>query len=481
MKRKTILSLLLLPAILIMSLPVFAAQGGERSVSSLLDTENHRAYISGLPDGSFNPEGSVTRAEAAQMLYSLLRDKSAGRKSFPDVGNAWYRDAVETMAYLGAVNGYSDGKFYPGNQMTRAEFAAACAALSGEQAKGSAGFSDVPAGHWAAPAIALCAEKGWISGYGNGLFGVNDPLTRAQAVTIINKMLGRSAPAGIRDAKQFSDVLPSQWYYSQVAEACTDHEYVISNGAEVWTSYEKQPPRPSGWVEIGGKQYYYDSAAGQYLRGEHLIDGSLRRFDESTGEALNGFAMKDGFRRYYVDGLLQEDISSTGEVRAPYFIKVYKPSNYLIVYSQDPGGNFNTPVKAMRVSCGVNTPVGTFYIPQKFRWLKMVGGTWAQWCSQISGNYLFHSVPNYTKSNANLEVEEFNRLGETRSLGCIRLNCGDAKWIYDNCPAGTKVEITNGETSGPLAKPEGITLPSWHTWDPTDPTASYLCKQYGCH
>lgn len=78
-------------------------------------------------------------------------------------------------------------------------------------------------------------------------------------------------------------------------------------------------------------------------------------------------------------------------------------------------------------------------------------------------------------------MEEYNRLGQTRSLGCIRLNCRDAKWIYDNCQLGTQVYISPTETDGPLKKPSGLQLPSWHTWDPTDPTAYYACQQRGCH
>ncbi len=90
-------------------------------------------------------------------------------------------------------------------------------------------------------------------------------------------------------------------------------------------------------------------------------------------------------------------------------------------------------------------------------------------------------MPNWTKNNKDLEVYEYNQLGNTRSLGCIRLNCEDAKWIYDNCQLGTQVNISSTLTSGPLAKPAGLQIPSWHTWDPTDPTAYVYCDQHGCH
>ena len=75
----------------------------------------------------------------------------------------------------------------------------------------------------------------------------------------------------------------------------------------------------------------------------------------------------------------------------------------------------------------------------------------------------------------------YNYLGTTQSLGCIRLQAGDAKWIYDNCSLGTWIFITPNESEGPLAKPGFTPVPSWHTWDPTDPNVQYLCKQKGCH
>ena len=160
---------------------------------------------------------------------------------------------------------------------------------------------------------------------------------------------------------------------------------------------------------------------------------------------------------------------------------MYKNNNYLIVFARDGDGQYNIPVKAMITSCGYGTPTGTYYTPNRYRWLRMEGYTWAQWCTQISGNYLFHSVPNWTYSNMDLEVEEYNLLGSTRSMGCIRLRCVDAKWMFDNCVLGTQVYISPSETSGPLNKPTSLKLPAWHTWDPTDPTAYYRCQQIGCH
>ena len=100
----------------------------------------------------------------------------------------------------------------------------------------------------------------------------------------------------------------------------------------------------------------------------------------------------DGYKRYIgANGEVDNDVSRL--VSGPYLIKVYKWSNYLIVYAKDEYGNYTVPVKAMITSCGNNTPTGTYYSPNKFRWLTMVGGSKAQWCTQILGDYLFHSVP----------------------------------------------------------------------------------------
>ncbi len=462
---------------------VYTARWG-REVSQFLQTDEHIVYVQGY-NGLFRPEQNVTRAEAAQMLYSLLREQSYEKKSFTDVNGQWYAKAVETMGGLGVIQGLPDGSFQPERGITRAEFvtmAVACDTLLNK----TASFPDVDESSWAAKYIATAAEKGWISGYSDGGFHPDDGLTRGQAVTIINHMLGRTADKAALekgDAKNFYDVFPENWAYGNILEAATEHSYYTLSAEEVWTSYtpDLEYPEKSGWISDGSARYYLDAATRKVLRGRQTIDGETYLLDSTTGAAVTGFRSVDGWRRYYQNGLLMEDISGLGVTSGPYLIKVYKNSNYLIVYAKDSAGYFNTPVRAMRVSCGVATPTGTFYTPCKYRWLEMYGGTYAQWCTQISGSYLFHSVPNWTKSNADLEVEEYNHLGETRSMGCVRLNCRDAKWLYDNCSLRTQVVITTQESSGPLKKPDGLQIPAWHTWDPTDPTAQWRCEQNGCH
>ncbi len=167
-------------------------------------------------------------------------------------------------------------------------------------------------------------------------------------------------------------------------------------------------------------------------------------------------------------------------VSGPYKIVTYKYQCITVVYARSSDGSYNLPVKAMICSPGYGTPEGTYYSPSSFRWLQMVGDTYAQWCTDIIGSYLYHTVPDWTLNNLDLEVDEFNYLGSIRSLGCIRLLASDCKWIYDNTSAGQEIEITPYNNS-PVSKPANIYVPSWHSWDPTDPTAHYKCLENGCH
>jgi len=457
-----------------------------RHVEEFLKTDSHEAYISGYSNGTFKPTGNVKRSEAAQLFYNLVREPSGGTSTFPDVpANAWYIAAVREMAETGIMQGGTDGKFHGEKYITRAEFvkmAVSCDTLE----DGPCPFTDVPADAWYAPYVASAYSKGWVSGRSDGTFHPNDPIVRGEAVVILNKMLGRGIDPEITkkpNVKNFYDVFTDSWMYPHIVEASTSHEYEKTDSGEVWVSYEQDLSKPSsGWVSVNGVRYYLDSTTRKFLRGEHVINKVKYVLDSATGAAFTGFRNEGTWRRYFLNGVMQNDISGLGVVSGPYFIKVYKSSNYLIVYAREySGGPYNVPVKAIRTSCGYGTPTGTFYTPYRYRWLQMLGGTWAQWCTQIQGSYLFHSVPNWTYDNFNLEVGEYNHLGDTRSMGCIRMNCRDAKWIYDNCALGTKVEISSWETGGPLKKPDGIKIPSWHTWDPTDPTAYWKCKQLGCH
>ena len=257
----------------------------------------------------------------------------------------------------------------------------------------------------------------------------------------------------------------------------------VQDGSDDMVWYSARRNSDGTWsADIHSK---WHKAAGEYVCHMYITSGGARFAAETTFNIEekweNTWRWINGYKRYInSDGEIDTDVSRL--VTGPFYIKVYKWSNYLIVFAKDEYGNYTVPVKAMVTSCGNGTPTGTYYSPMKFRWLTMVGGSKAQWCTQITGDYLFHSVPYRIADPTTLYTDlMYNYLGTTQSLGCIRLQAGDAKWIYDNCSLGTEIYITPYESGGPIDKPLFTPVPSWHTWDPTDPTVRYLCEQYGCH
>lgn len=158
----------------------------------------------------------------------------------------------------------------------------------------------------------------------------------------------------------------------------------------------------------------------------------------------------------------------------PYCLKVNLSQNTVTVYSSDESGDYNVPVKAMVCSSGAggNTPTGTFKTSDKYVWRLLSGNVYGQYCTRITGSYLFHSVPYFTKDKGDLEYEEYNKLGQPASLGCIRLSVADAKWIYDNCPKGTSVTIYYSDEPEPITPQSPVIIDVTDPrrgWDPTDP------------
>ena len=159
----------------------------------------------------------------------------------------------------------------------------------------------------------------------------------------------------------------------------------------------------------------------------------------------------------------------------PYWIKVNCAANTVTIYKKDDNGEYTVPIKAMVCSVGSSTPrSGVYKTPQKSRWGVLIGPVWGQYCTRITGQILFHSVP-YLKQQdpSSLEYWEYDRLGTQRSLGCIRLTVADAQWIYYNCPLGTSVEFYSSSNPGPLGKPSAKKVTGYGAplmnWDPTDP------------
>lgn len=161
-----------------------------------------------------------------------------------------------------------------------------------------------------------------------------------------------------------------------------------------------------------------------------------------------------------------------------YYIKVNYGAQVVNIYKKDKDGNYTVPVKAMVCSTGTATPTsGVYSIPRRWKWLRLQGYVWGHYTTQITGNILFHSVPYLREGeNDSLEYWEYDKLGTPASAGCIRLQVKDAKWIYDNCAKGTKVEFYSSPNPGPLGKPSAKKISNsgeeLRNWDPTDPASN---------
>lgn len=158
----------------------------------------------------------------------------------------------------------------------------------------------------------------------------------------------------------------------------------------------------------------------------------------------------------------------------PYLLQVNRQTNVVTVFTYDEGGRYVVPVRAMVCSCGTSgddiTPTGDYQVEYKARWNALFGDCFGQYISGFNGDILFHSVPYFTQNADDLETQEFNKLGQNASQGCVRLTVSDAKWIYDNCDICTQVKVIDkSESADSLGKPATIKLSKDEKWDPTDP------------
>lgn len=214
--------------------------------TGLLDTTNHNAYVPGRTATTFVPNGTLTRAEAAKLLYELMtaqahKQYDRSDNGFSDVpAGKWYAVAVSTLANAGAIKGYSNGTFQPGKPINRAEFVTILTGIYGVNTSKGMPFADVGSA-WCHDAVATAYANGWVDGYADGTFHPNQTITRAEAVTILNRVLGRSCDltfvqANAQTASHFTDVTPGAWYYAAVTGASVGHTFTELTGIERWTA-----------------------------------------------------------------------------------------------------------------------------------------------------------------------------------------------------------------------------------------------------
>ena len=211
-----------------------------------LNTTDHFAYIVGYGNGEVRPQNNITRAEVATIFFRLLtddvRDENLTKTNrYSDVAaTSWYNSAVSTLSSMGIITGYPDGTFRPNAAITRAEFAAIAARFDNDGDKTAAKFSDI-ATHWAKDEISIAYNNGWITGYPDGTFGPQRDITRAETMTLVNRVLNRQPETEddlLPNMTVWTDnANPKAWYYLAVQEATNSHYYEFKTNSqyEKWT------------------------------------------------------------------------------------------------------------------------------------------------------------------------------------------------------------------------------------------------------
>lgn len=211
-----------------------------------LNTTDHFAYIVGYGNGEVRPQNNITRAEVATIFFRLLtddvRDENLTKTNrYSDVAaTSWYNTAVSTLSSMGIITGYPDGTFRPNAAITRAEFAAIAARFDNDGDKTAAKFSDI-ATHWAKDEISIAYNNGWITGYPDGTFGPQRDITRAETMTLVNRVLNRQPETEddlLPNMMVWTDnANPNAWYYLAVQEATNSHYYEFKTNSqyEKWT------------------------------------------------------------------------------------------------------------------------------------------------------------------------------------------------------------------------------------------------------
>ena len=223
-----------------------------------LNGDDHYAYIVGYPNGNVEPNGNITRAEVATIFFRLLTEEvrtanSTQSNSLSDVTRGqWFNHAVSTLSSMGIVKGHNDGTFAPNASITRAEFAAIAARFDDKNTDTSSKFTDI-ASHWAKNEIGIAANKGWINGYPDDTFRPNQYITRAEAMTLVNRVLNR-LPENSSDLLDSMIKWPdnsdaSAWYYLAVQEATNSHAYSDKSKDDKYEKWSKLR-ETRDWTEL---------------------------------------------------------------------------------------------------------------------------------------------------------------------------------------------------------------------------------------
>lgn len=280
-------------------------------------TTEHIVYIHGYEEGGFGPGASLTRGEACAIFTQLMTShmEHIPEQTFGDVpADAWYLSQLSELSAMGVIIGDDQGRIRPEDPITRAEFLTILAKFFPTEPAYSA-FIDVPADHWAYDTISCAAVRGWVSGYEDGTFRPDAPITRAEGVSMLNRVLGRTGDPNVLEYRieRFFDVPLDHWAFGDIMEAATEHEYTVKDGQEQWTQYTEVKLTP-GFRYVGGDLMYVSPETGWYVT-DTTVDGF--QFD-STGRYTSGNTELDGYVKAVLAQITTPEMSREQMLRAAY-------------------------------------------------------------------------------------------------------------------------------------------------------------------
>ena len=409
--------------------------------------------------GRLSPKATITRAEIAQMLYELGLQFCSDAAALPASGRVVYTGTAPLTAgtftgtlYLGGAAGRDLGSLnVTGTLVVRTD-------PNGTVTVG--GTVDT---------LAVAAEDTTVAGTGHA--GLVRLLARGCTVTLVADKTASEYDPMLRGVDTLTtDPVPALSPECRAIDLYVTYRYFPSE-------YQTTPGEATLIWYVDGVQQrtrHYTLDGKSITPGFHVEESVWKRDMPSrhTVEILF-LCGTDVIRTTFVvpvNNYTDAEYAKLQSAQYPYKLEVVRNQCTVLVYGLDKSGDYSILYRAFVCGPGQTTPIGTFRTPFKAAWHPLQG-CWGQYCTQITGNYLFHSSPYNSPNKNDLSYRLYNQLGTVCSHGCVRLTVADAKWIYDNCPLGTTVSIYNA-SSLPVPKPSApwldISSPN-RGWDPTDP------------
>lgn len=418
-----------------------------------------KAGIVNGDNGSLHPTASITRAEIAQMLYNLGLQFCSDAAALPASGRVIYTGAAPLTADA------FTGTLYLGGPAGRD--------LGGMNITGTLVVRTDPNGTvtvgGAVDTLAVAAEDTTVAGAGRA--ALVHLLVRGCTVTLAADKTASEYNPMLRGVDTLTtDPVPALSPECRAVDLYVTYRYFPSE-------YQTTPGEATLIWYVDGVQQrtrHYTLDGKSITPGFHVEESVWKRNmpAQHTVEILL-MCGTDVIRTTFVvpvNNYTDAEYAQLQRAQYPYKLEVVRNQCTVLVYGLDMSGNYSILHHAFVCGPGRTTPIGTFRTPFKAAWHPLQG-CWGQYCTQITGNYLFHSSPYNSPNKNDLSYRLYNQLGTVCSHGCVRLTVADAKWIYDNCPLGTTVSIYNA-SSLPVPKPSApwldISSPN-RGWDPTDP------------